>query len=76
MARELSKLLAPRELDCVRLRVEGLNYDEIAEVLNMRQGTVGATLARAHKKIRRVLGVAPASKSTTIEHARDLAREV
>jgi RNA polymerase sigma-70 factor, ECF subfamily len=76
MARELSKLLAPRELDCVRLRVEGLNYDEIAEVLNMRQGTVGATLARAHKKIRRVLGPTPASKSTTIEHARDLAREV
>ena len=76
MAREASKLLAPRELDCVRLRVEGLNYDEIADVLNMCQGTVGATLARAHKKVRRVLGATPRKKSTTIEHARDLAREV
>lgn len=76
MAREAASLLAPRELDCVRLRVEGLNYDEIAEVLNMRQGTVGATLARAHKKVRRVLGVAPHATSSTIEYARDLAREV
>jgi len=76
LARQASCLLAPRELDCVRLRVEGLNYDEIAEVLNMRQGTVGATLARAHKKIQRVLGTTPYAKSTTIQHARDLAREV
>lgn len=76
MAREASRLLAPRELDCVRLRIEGLNYDEIADVLNMRQGTVGATLARAHSKIRRVLGGTPHAKTTTVEHARDLAREV
>ena len=75
MAREAARLLAPRELDCVRLRVEGLNYDEIAEVLNMRQGTVGATLARAHKKIRRVLSPTQHPRMTTIEHARDLARE-
>jgi len=53
MAREITKLLAPRELECVLLRSEGLSYDEIAEVMDLRQGTVGATLARAHQKMRR-----------------------
>jgi RNA polymerase sigma-70 factor (ECF subfamily) len=57
MARDLTKLLAPRELECVRLRAEGLKYEEIADVLDLRQGTVGATLARAHRKIRRALGL-------------------
>jgi RNA polymerase sigma factor (sigma-70 family) len=56
MARELTRMLAPRELECVRLRAEGLSYDEIAGVLHLQQGTVGATLARAHKKIRRAVG--------------------
>jgi len=62
MARDLAKLLSPRELECVRLRAEGLSYDEIAEVLNLRQGTVGATLARAHKKIRQAFGYADETK--------------
>jgi len=56
MARELTRMLAPRELECVRLRAEGLSYDEVADVLGLQQGTVGATLARAHKKIRRAFG--------------------
>jgi len=56
MARELNRMLAPRELECVRLRAEGLSYDEVARVLGLHQGTVGATLARAHKKIRRAFG--------------------
>lgn len=56
LARDLAMALAPRELECVRLRAEGLSYDEIAEVLDLRQGTVGATLARAHKKVRKALG--------------------
>jgi RNA polymerase sigma-70 factor, ECF subfamily len=58
IARNLAKALAPRELECVRLRAEGLSYEEIAQVLDLRQGTVGATLARAHKKARRALGFA------------------
>ena len=41
MARDLARVLAPRELECVRLRAEGLSYDEIAQVLDLRQGTVG-----------------------------------
>jgi RNA polymerase sigma-70 factor (ECF subfamily) len=53
--RQLSAALAPRELECVRLRAEGLHYDEIADVLAVRSGTVGALLTRAHAKIRRYL---------------------
>jgi DNA-directed RNA polymerase specialized sigma24 family protein len=44
--------LSPREIECVRLRAEGLRYEEIAGVLGLQSGTVGALLARAHKKIR------------------------
>ncbi len=49
----LRELLSPRELECFRLRAEGLRYDEIAEVLEVRPGTVGALLARAQQKLRR-----------------------
>jgi RNA polymerase sigma-70 factor (ECF subfamily) len=67
MARDLTKLLAPRELECVRLRAEGMSYDEIAEILDLRQGTVGATLARAHKKIRLALGRMQESKDRALQ---------
>jgi RNA polymerase sigma-70 factor, ECF subfamily len=56
MLREISatahELLSPRELECLRLRSEGLRYKDIAEVLKIDSGTVGAFLARALKKIR------------------------
>lgn len=48
--------LSPREMECVRLRVEDLRYDEIAVVLGMSAGTVGALLTRAHGKIRKAVG--------------------
>ncbi len=44
--------LSPREQECMRLRLEGLGYDEIAHVLQIRPGTVGALLTRGLKKIR------------------------
>lgn len=47
LARQMLGRLAPRELECVRLRAEGLSYAEIAEVLSIRPGTVGALLSRA-----------------------------
>jgi RNA polymerase sigma-70 factor (ECF subfamily) len=65
MARDLARVLAPRELECVRLRAEGLSYDEIAQVLDLRQGTIGATLARAHKKVRRALGYSEQTRERT-----------
>ena len=52
IVRSLRELLSPRELECFRLRAEGLRYEEIAEVLEVRPGTVGALLARAQKKLR------------------------
>jgi RNA polymerase sigma-70 factor (ECF subfamily) len=51
----LNRLLSPRELECVRLRAEGLQYMEIANVLGLRVGTVGALLTRAHKKTRKLI---------------------
>lgn len=51
LRQRLLGVLSPRELDCIRLRVEGLQYEEIADVLSIRCGTVGAVLARAQKKI-------------------------
>ena len=49
--RQISALLAPRELECVELRFEGFKYKEIAGILGIESGTVGAILARAFKKI-------------------------
>ena len=50
--RRARQALAPREMECLRLRSEGLDYGEIAAALEIRPGTVSALLARAHKKIR------------------------
>ncbi len=75
MVRTISSLLAPRELECVRLRAEGLRYEEIAEILDLRQGTVGATLARAHKKVRRAMDREDDVKDTPIAPAHAMARE-
>jgi RNA polymerase sigma-70 factor (ECF subfamily) len=58
LRRTLRTTLSPREIECVQLRAEGLRYDEIAAALNLRSGTVGALLARAHKKVRQAAGAA------------------
>ncbi len=65
VTRRLYGALSPRELECLRLRAEGLSYDEIAGVLGIRQGTVGALLARAHKKVRQEMDRATAPASAT-----------
>ena len=60
MQREITRQalggLSPRELECLRLRQDGLNYKEIAKVLGIDSGTVGALLARGLKKIRAAVG--------------------
>lgn len=55
LARRVSALLAPRELECLRLRNEGFGYEEIASILSVRAGTVAALLSRGQKKIRKAL---------------------
>lgn len=47
----LKKILSPREFDCIWIRAEGLNYDEIAAALGISSGTVGGMLTRASRKI-------------------------
>ena len=47
--------LSPREIECLRLRIEDLRYDEIAAVMGLESGTVGALLSRAHGKIRKAV---------------------
>jgi RNA polymerase sigma factor (sigma-70 family) len=56
LRRTLRTALTPREVECVQLRSTGLRYDEIAGVLKLQSGTVGALLTRAHKKIRAAAG--------------------
>jgi RNA polymerase sigma-70 factor (ECF subfamily) len=52
LQRALQVGLSAREAECVRLRAEGLTYEEIGGVLRLQSGTVGALLARAHEKMR------------------------
>jgi RNA polymerase sigma-70 factor (ECF subfamily) len=52
--RSFLRKLSTRELECVRLRAEGFDYKEISAVMNVRSGTVGALLARALKKFRKM----------------------
>ena len=53
MARQIAATLSGRELECLRLRTEGLSYEEIGQTMQLRPGTVGAMLVRAHDKIRK-----------------------
>jgi RNA polymerase sigma-70 factor (ECF subfamily) len=53
MARQIAATLSGRELECLRLRTEGLSYEEIGQTMQLRPGTVGAMLVRAHGKIRK-----------------------
>jgi len=55
-ARLIADSLSRRELECLRLRTKGLSYGEIGVAMQVRIGTVGALLARAHEKIRRFAG--------------------
>ena len=51
--REILQILTPRELECVRLRAEGFEYQEIADLMKIRKGTVGALLTRAIRKMQK-----------------------
>jgi len=52
LASEFAAALSSREMDCLRLRAEGMCYADIAEAMGVESGTVGAFLARAQKKLR------------------------
>lgn len=52
LATEIASALTGRELHCLRLRAGGFCYEEIADAMDVRLGTVGALLARVHQKLR------------------------
>ena len=54
--RLIEKTLTRRELQCVKLRREGFQYEEIASALALRSGTVGALISRAVKRMQAVVG--------------------
>ncbi len=56
ITRELESALTARESDCLRLRIQGLSYAEIARALGVRSGTVGALLTRVHRKVLEAVG--------------------
>ena len=56
IARAISAVLSLRERECMGLRYEGFSYIEIAGLMGLKIGTVGALLTRAHQKIRVAAG--------------------
>ena len=58
--------LSAMELECMRLRTEGLRLREIGEVLDLAISSVVSYLARATKK----LGAVEVSENTTSQHGR------
>jgi RNA polymerase sigma-70 factor (ECF subfamily) len=49
---QIKKRLSSREHECSLLRAGGFSYEEIARVMNVRPGTVGAMLSRASRKLK------------------------
>ncbi|MFZ5926375.1 MAG: RNA polymerase sigma factor [Acidobacteriota bacterium] len=47
----IQELLSPREFECVRLRILGYKYFEIAEILSISAGSVACLLSRALRKL-------------------------
>jgi RNA polymerase sigma-70 factor (ECF subfamily) len=52
----IRRALSPREFQCVDLRSQGFSYDEVAEALGIRAGTVASLMSRAHRKLRPIFG--------------------
>jgi RNA polymerase sigma-70 factor (ECF subfamily) len=51
MARRALDAIAERDRLALLMREEGLNYEEIAEALELSVGSVGTTLARARRRL-------------------------
>lgn len=56
IAAQITSVLTGREMECLLLRAEGLSYEETAQVLGIRPGTVSALLTRVHHKLREAAG--------------------
>jgi RNA polymerase sigma-70 factor (ECF subfamily) len=61
-ARRALEALAERDRQALLLKEEGLNYEEIAEVLRIEKSSVGTTLSRARRRL--------AESYEALQHAR------
>jgi DNA-binding CsgD family transcriptional regulator len=68
LARQVFAALTKRETACLQLRAEGRGYAEIARLMRIRPGTVGALLARSQTKIRSLVEIAGAESRTVRPH--------
>jgi RNA polymerase sigma-70 factor (ECF subfamily) len=51
LARRAIEMLGERDRDALLMREEGLDYDEIAQALDLSPGSVGTTLSRARRRL-------------------------
>ena len=51
LARRALESLGERDRQALLLKAEGLNYDEISEVLQIEKASVGTTLSRARRRL-------------------------
>lgn len=51
MEERIRELLSRREYECIQLRALGYQYEEIAEILAIRPGSVACLLSRALRKL-------------------------
>jgi RNA polymerase sigma-70 factor (ECF subfamily) len=51
LARRALDSLSERDRQALLLKAEGLNYDEIAEILEIEKASVGTTLSRARRRL-------------------------
>jgi RNA polymerase sigma-70 factor, ECF subfamily len=52
---EAIRALSPQQRNCLHLRVQGLRYREIAEIIGIRTSTVGEFLRRATTRLKEAL---------------------
>ena len=53
--RVMRESLSLREYECLRLRTDGLRYEEIGARMRLTSGTVGTLVSRSMRKIRRLV---------------------
>src|SRR5256885_14468108 len=51
LARQALELLAERDREALLMREEGLDYNEIAQALDLAVGSIGTTLSRARRRL-------------------------
>jgi RNA polymerase sigma-70 factor (ECF subfamily) len=67
--RAVAQLPAEQRIVLLLVCVEGLSYDEVADVTGVARGTVGSRLARARLSLREALGEAFASPASAASAA-------